>query len=64
MGLRRYNLWVLLMVRTLCIPMIYAKRVYTTKMCGVVVVVVKINYMYPSTDGALFSGYRLCSAIS
>ena len=29
----------------------------------VCVVVVGINYMYPSTSGALFSDYRLCSAI-
>ena len=38
------------------------------KMAGacvcVVVVVVEINNMYPSTNRALFSGYRLCSAIS
>ena len=25
--------------------------------------IVEINNMYPSTNGALFSGYRLCSAI-
>ena len=31
--------------------------------CMCVAVVVGINYMYPSTNGALFSGYTLCSAI-
>ena len=31
--------------------------------CVCIVVVVEINNMHPSTNGALFSGYKLCSAI-
>ena len=38
-----------------------AQRIVSSREC-VCVVVVEINNMYPSTNGALFSGYRLCSA--